>query len=123
MKSIKENEGQYLIFPSRQNDSNCLVSVTIVEKEIGLYWAYLIDRPGFPEGRLRAARDPQVLHISQKALMSIQGEQTMQLPGSTGEHQAQEEFGTTRRALTFYNKQMLPYLNPLMREFIGVRFF
>ena len=43
----------------------------------------------------------------------------MQLPGSTGEHQAQEEFGTTRRALTFYNKQMLPYLNPLMREFIA----
>ncbi len=43
----------------------------------------------------------------------------MQLPGSTGEHQAQEAFGTTRRALTFYHKQMLNYLNPLMREFIA----
>ncbi|MGE3540002.1 MAG: pyridoxamine 5'-phosphate oxidase family protein [Candidatus Tectimicrobiota bacterium] len=42
----------------------------------------------------------------------------MQLPGSTGEHQAQAAFGTTRRALSFYHKQMLPYLNPLMREFI-----
>jgi hypothetical protein len=47
----------------------------------------------------------------------------MTLPGSKGEHQAQEAFGTTRRALAFYHKQMLPYLNPLMREFIGVRFF
>jgi predicted pyridoxine 5'-phosphate oxidase superfamily flavin-nucleotide-binding protein len=43
----------------------------------------------------------------------------MTLPGSKGEHQAQEAFGTTRRALTFYHKQMLPYLNPLMREFIA----
>ena len=42
----------------------------------------------------------------------------MKLPGSQGEHQAQEAFGTTRRALTFYNKQMLNALNPLMREFI-----
>jgi predicted pyridoxine 5'-phosphate oxidase superfamily flavin-nucleotide-binding protein len=42
----------------------------------------------------------------------------MQLPGSTGEHQAQEQFATTRRALTFYHKQMLNALNPLMREFI-----
>ena len=43
----------------------------------------------------------------------------MKLPGSKGEHQAQEAFGTIRRALTFYNKQMLNYLNPLMREFIA----
>ncbi|HEY9661219.1 MAG TPA: pyridoxamine 5'-phosphate oxidase family protein, partial [Allocoleopsis sp.] len=43
----------------------------------------------------------------------------MNLPGSEGEHQAQEEFGTTRRAMAFYNKQMLNYLNPLMREFIA----
>ncbi len=28
----------------------------------------------------------------------------MQLPDSTGEHQAQEQFDTTRRALTFYNR-------------------
>ncbi len=43
----------------------------------------------------------------------------MKLPGSRGEHEAQKEFGTTRRALAFYNKQMLNYLNPLMREFIA----
>ena len=43
----------------------------------------------------------------------------MTLPGSKGEHQAQKEFGTTRRAMAFYNKQMLNSLNPLMREFIA----
>ncbi len=43
----------------------------------------------------------------------------MKLPGSEGEHQSQEKFGTTRRALVFYNKQMLNYLNPVMREFIA----
>lgn len=43
----------------------------------------------------------------------------MKLPGSTGEHQAQAEFGTTRQALNFYHKQMLNHLNPLMREFIA----
>jgi uncharacterized protein len=41
------------------------------------------------------------------------------LPGSTGEHLAQAKFGTTQRALAFYNKQMLDYLNPLMQTFIG----
>jgi uncharacterized protein len=40
-------------------------------------------------------------------------------PGSTGEHLAQAKFGTTQRALAFYNKQMLDYLNPLMQTFIG----
>ena len=43
----------------------------------------------------------------------------MQFPGSRGEHQLQEEFGTTRRALTFYKQQMLNSLSPLMREFIS----
>jgi predicted pyridoxine 5'-phosphate oxidase superfamily flavin-nucleotide-binding protein len=41
------------------------------------------------------------------------------LPGSKGEHLAQAKYDTTRRALAFYNKQMLTYLNPLMCEFIG----
>lgn len=43
----------------------------------------------------------------------------MKLPGSEGEHQAQRKYGTTRRALAFYDKQMLDCLNPLMREFIA----
>ena len=41
------------------------------------------------------------------------------LPGSRGEHRAQQINGTARKALAFYNKQMLNYLNPLMRQFIG----
>jgi len=43
----------------------------------------------------------------------------MQLPGSKGEHQLQEEFATTRRARTFYKQQMLDHLNPTMQEFIS----
>lgn len=43
----------------------------------------------------------------------------MSIPGSHGEHQAQERYGTTRRALAFYNNQMLNYLNPVMREFVS----
>ena len=43
----------------------------------------------------------------------------MQLPGSKGERQLQEELGTTRRAQAFYKQQMLDYLNASMREFIS----
>lgn len=40
------------------------------------------------------------------------------LPGSEGEHRAQEMFGTTKRALAFYNLQVLDRLTPLMFDFI-----
>ncbi|MEE8268560.1 MAG: pyridoxamine 5'-phosphate oxidase family protein [Nitrospinaceae bacterium] len=43
----------------------------------------------------------------------------MNIPGSEGEHQLQEEFATARRARAFYKQQMLAYLNPSMREFIS----
>ncbi len=42
----------------------------------------------------------------------------MKLPGSKGEHRAQKEFGTMRRALAFYDRQMFDHLNPLMQAFI-----
>jgi hypothetical protein len=45
----------------------------------------------------------------------------MREPGSAGEHQAQAMFGAGRRALAFYNKQMLDYLNGPMRDLIAVR--
>jgi len=38
---------------------------------------------------------------------------------STGERQAQEQFGTTIRAETFYANQMLDHLNPQMKQFIA----
>jgi predicted pyridoxine 5'-phosphate oxidase superfamily flavin-nucleotide-binding protein len=41
------------------------------------------------------------------------------LPGSLGEHLLQQKQETSSRALAFYQKQMLPYLNPLMQEFIA----
>ncbi|MDP6231776.1 MAG: pyridoxamine 5'-phosphate oxidase family protein [Nitrospinaceae bacterium] len=40
---------------------------------------------------------------------------------SKGERILQREFGTTRRASAFYEKQMLDHLNPTMREFISHR--
>lgn len=43
----------------------------------------------------------------------------MNIPGSDGEHQAQQQFGTTSRAHVFYQQQMLDYLNPAMCEFIA----
>jgi len=43
----------------------------------------------------------------------------MNIPGSEGEHQLQQEFATARRARAFYKQQMLAYLNPSMREFIS----
>ena len=41
------------------------------------------------------------------------------LPGSRGEHDLQERYGTRSRAEAFYNKQVLRYLNPPMRTFIA----
>jgi hypothetical protein len=38
--------------------------------------------------------------------------------GSKGEHGVQKKFGSSKRALAFYNNQMLDHLNLLMREFI-----
>jgi len=43
----------------------------------------------------------------------------MAMPGSRGEHELQERFGMTKRALAFYTNQVLDHLNPRMREFIA----
>lgn len=40
------------------------------------------------------------------------------LPGSIGEHQLQERYGTCERADRFYQQQMLDHLNERMREFV-----
>lgn len=40
-------------------------------------------------------------------------------PGSPGEQRAQARFGTSVRAATFYEHQVLAYLNRPMREFIA----
>jgi predicted pyridoxine 5'-phosphate oxidase superfamily flavin-nucleotide-binding protein len=41
------------------------------------------------------------------------------MPGSRGEHDLQERFGSRARAEAFYRKQMLDYLSPQMRTFIA----
>jgi truncated hemoglobin YjbI/predicted pyridoxine 5'-phosphate oxidase superfamily flavin-nucleotide-binding protein len=41
------------------------------------------------------------------------------LPGSEGEHYLQSKYGTTQRALRFYDKQVLNYLSPVMKDFIS----
>jgi predicted pyridoxine 5'-phosphate oxidase superfamily flavin-nucleotide-binding protein len=41
------------------------------------------------------------------------------MPGSRGEHDLQELYGTRARAEAFYQKQVLSYLNPPMRTFIA----
>ncbi|HRC44359.1 MAG TPA: pyridoxamine 5'-phosphate oxidase family protein [Nitrospira sp.] len=43
----------------------------------------------------------------------------MTRPGSSGEQRAQERFGTSARAATFYAHQTLPHLNPQMQQFIA----
>jgi predicted pyridoxine 5'-phosphate oxidase superfamily flavin-nucleotide-binding protein len=48
-----------------------------------------------------------------------QGEKPGPLPGSEGEHQLQEKYETKTRANNFYDKQMLDYLAPAMKEFIA----
>jgi hypothetical protein len=44
-------------------------------------------------------------------------QQTM--PGSCGEHDLQERYGTRSRAEAFYQHQVLSYLSPPMRTFIA----
>jgi len=40
-------------------------------------------------------------------------------PGSKGEKELQKEFASTQEALSFYNKQVLTHLAPLMKTFIA----
>jgi hypothetical protein len=41
------------------------------------------------------------------------------LTGSCGEHALQERYGTTKRAQSFYQRQVLDHMNDRMREFIA----
>jgi predicted pyridoxine 5'-phosphate oxidase superfamily flavin-nucleotide-binding protein len=41
------------------------------------------------------------------------------LPGSSGEHLLQRQFGTEKRALAFYNYQMMDHLNDVMTDYIA----
>ena len=43
----------------------------------------------------------------------------MKKPGSKGEHNLQKKFETEKRAIAFYNSQLLQHLNPEMQQFIS----
>lgn len=45
----------------------------------------------------------------------------MKKPGSKGEHNLQKKLKTEKRALAFYNSQLLNHLNPEMCEFISAQ--
>lgn len=47
------------------------------------------------------------------------GNTAMKRPASSAEQQAQQRFGTSSRAASFYANQMLDHLNPLMQQFIA----
>jgi predicted pyridoxine 5'-phosphate oxidase superfamily flavin-nucleotide-binding protein len=46
------------------------------------------------------------------------GRSALPLPGSAGEHQLQQRYGTAERAERFYREQALDHLNERMREFV-----
>lgn len=46
------------------------------------------------------------------------GEDASLQPGSEGEHKMQEKFDTQKQAQSFYDRQMLDHLAPLMKDFI-----
>ncbi|WP_420810128.1 pyridoxamine 5'-phosphate oxidase family protein [Halopolyspora algeriensis] len=46
-------------------------------------------------------------------------EQTVRLPGSSGEHLLQCAYSTEQRAKRFYDDQVLDHLNPEMKEFVA----
>lgn len=45
----------------------------------------------------------------------------MKKPGSKGEHELQKKLNTEKRALAFYNSQLLNHLNPEMCQFIAAQ--
>lgn len=60
----------------------------------------------------------QLFKAKQKKLPPSTAQVTL-LRGSEGEHDLQHKYGTRQRALRFYDKQVLNYLSPVMKEFIA----
>lgn len=50
--------------------------------------------------------------------MGVRGKHDV-VPGSCGEHELQERYGTTARARSFYDRQVTDHLNDRMRTFIA----
>ena len=65
--------------------------------------------------------DPAVREIVGWACGEAVAQAPSALPGSEGEHQLQQKYGTTVQALAFYKHRMLDYLNPAMQAMVVER--
>jgi truncated hemoglobin YjbI/predicted pyridoxine 5'-phosphate oxidase superfamily flavin-nucleotide-binding protein len=100
--------------------------------------ATLVWRPGFAEWRTAGSVEKEL--FSRSAIVSGKGgldrasaaeperwtaaeeasvKKPSLLPGSDGEHIRQQKYESESRAINFYEKQMLNYLAPRMKEFIA----
>jgi len=69
-------------------------------------------RPGVQESAPSPVSTPLPAELEEPKKPSL-------LPGSAAEHKLQEKYGSKARAINFYEKQMLSYLAPVMKEFIA----
>ncbi len=87
---------------------------------------------GFMQSKLEAENPPVQNQETDEVLCNVLGDtpdinfipeqephKTTITPGSQGEHDLQYKWGTRDRALNFYDRQVLDYLSPKMKEFIA----
>jgi len=70
-------------------------------------------------GKACGSCDPAVREIVGWACGEAKDQSASALPGSDGEHQLQQKYGTSIQALAFYKHRMLDYLNPEMQAFVA----
>jgi len=80
------------------------------------------ENAGLGGATISSSRDPAIVEESRSrepASRPPEIKKPSLLPGSDGEHRLQEKLGTKDRACAFYDRQMLNYLAPAMRDFIS----
>jgi predicted pyridoxine 5'-phosphate oxidase superfamily flavin-nucleotide-binding protein/bacterioferritin-associated ferredoxin len=70
-------------------------------------------------GKACSSCDPAIREIVAWACGQTAALDPSVLPGSDGEHQLQQKYGTAIQALAFYKHRMLDHLNPAMQGFIA----
>jgi predicted pyridoxine 5'-phosphate oxidase superfamily flavin-nucleotide-binding protein len=75
------------------------------------FWCAIVSRCVVMGG----VRPEIVMYSDQRSVV----DRTNDWPGSAGEHQLQERYGTADRAHRFYSQQVLDHLNEQMREFVA----
>ncbi|MDR6225185.1 pyridoxamine 5'-phosphate oxidase family protein [Desmospora profundinema] len=77
------------------------------------------DSPQRIIGGLRRLKRKVTNRILPSPPTQTEAERKSPLPGSTGEHLLQKQYGTDKRALAFYNHQMMDRLNDVMIDYIA----